>query len=405
MNSVKTGTAYLPNLTPLRGVAALLTVIFHADLYMGAGSGALLRLKDSLLISKLYLMVDFFFVLSGFIMCHVYGKWFSSSVEGFSFKKFTIARFARVYPLHFFTLLYLVALRVWFVSAGGNDTNPFSYLSNTWQSIPTNLLLIQSMNVHNWFTWNNAAWSISTEWWMYMLFPFLVAPFMRLSSAARVVVVLTCFAGYVFIMLVIQNFVTVPPQLSFIKPEPTINVSYQYGFLRCMFGFIIGMMMYLGYKDGFAKKFLANGTILIICTVCLFICFHFAVPDVISVSFYPLIILSAAYGSKSMNLFFGNKLMQRLGDLSFSIYLVHQPIAYTFFTMMAYFNPAPSGANMAPPPPKPGMLTAWLICLLFIAIALLLSWLSYKYIEVPSRNWLNSRFKTRDSSTSNLQTI
>ncbi len=404
MSYIKPGTAYLPNLTPLRGIAALLTVIFHADLYIGMGGDALLRFKDSLLISKLYLMVDFFFVLSGFIMCHVYGKWFSGSVEGFSFKKFTIARFARVYPLHFFTLLYLVALRVWFVSAGGKDADPFGAASFTWQSVPTNLLLIQSMNVHNWFTWNNAAWSISTEWWMYMLFPFLVAPFMRLSSAARVAVVLACFAGYVFIMLVIQNYVTVPESLSFIKPQPTINVAYQYGFLRCLFGFIIGMMIYLGYKEDFARKFFSNGTVLIIATVGLLICLHFAVPDVISVSFYPLIILSAAYGSPKMNVVFGNKIMQRLGDWSFSIYLVHQPIAYTVFTLAAYFNTASNEVNGSGPPPKPAILTAWIICLVFIAVTLLLSWLSYKYIEVPSRNWINNRFKIRDAK-SNLQTI
>lgn len=404
MSYIKPGTAYLPNLTPLRGIAALLTVIYHADLYLGAGGGGLIRTEDSLLITKLYLMVDFFFVLSGFIMCHVYGKWFSTSAEGFSFKKFTIARFARVYPLHFFTLFYLVALRIWFVSAVGSDADadPFGAASFTWQSIPTNLLLIQSLNVHNWFTWNNAAWSISTEWWMYMLFPFLVAPFMRLSSAARVAVVLACFGGYVFIMLVIQNFVTVPPALSFIKPEPTINVSYQYGFLRCMFGFIIGMMIYLGYKEGFAKRFFASGTALVISAVCLCICLHFAVPDVISVSFYPLIILSAAYGSKNMNAVFGNNIMQRLGDWSFSIYLVHQPVAYTFFMLQTYFNSRQAAA--AGPPPQPGMLTAWMICLVFITITLVLSWLTYKYIEVPSRNSINSKFKTHDAK-SNLQTI
>ncbi len=392
MSNIKPGTAYLPNLTPLRGIAALLTVIFHADLYIGMGGDALLKFKDSMLISKLYLMVDFFFVLSGFIMCHVYGKWFSEPVKRNSFKKFTIARFARVYPLHFFALLYLVIVRLWFVSVGGKDLDPFSALNYTLQSVPTNLLLIQSMNVHNWFSWNNAAWSISTEWWMYMLFPFLVAPFSRLSSAGRVAVTLACFGGYVLIMLVIQNYVTVPPQLSFIKSAPTINVAYQYGFLRCMVGFIIGMMMYQGYKDGFAKRFLANGTTLVLCTLCLLICLHFDVPDVFSVSFYPLIILSASYGSKNLNVLFGKKIMQRLGDWSFSIYLVHQPVAYTVFMVSAYFA-SKSGAAPGPPPVKPGMFTAWIICLIFIAIVLILSWLSYKYIEVPSRNLINKRLR------------
>ncbi|MEO7047355.1 MAG: acyltransferase, partial [Ferruginibacter sp.] len=136
MNQTRPTSTYLPNLTPLRGIAALLTVIYHADLYIGGGGNGLLKIKDSLLFTKLYLMVDFFFVLSGFIMYHVYAKWFIESVNSFSFKKFTIARFARVYPLHFFTLLYLVILRIWFVAAGGHDPSPFDDASFTWQSIP-----------------------------------------------------------------------------------------------------------------------------------------------------------------------------------------------------------------------------------------------------------------------------
>jgi peptidoglycan/LPS O-acetylase OafA/YrhL len=238
---------------------------------------------------------------------------------------------------------------------------------------------------------------------MYMLFPFLVSPFMRLSSIAKISVFLSCFVGYVFIMLVLQKYVTVPPALSFIKPEPNINVAYQYGFLRCLFGFVIGMMAYLAYKKGFAQRFLANGTALILSTLCLGICLHFGVPDVLTVFFYPLIILSAAYGSKNIDGLFGNKVMQRLGDWSFSIYLVHQPIVYTIFTLQAFFNPSGPGPSSGPPP-APGLMTAWIICLVFIAFTLLLSWLTYKYVEVPSRNWINNRFKTRDVK-SNLPTI
>jgi peptidoglycan/LPS O-acetylase OafA/YrhL len=152
MSTPGSNTPYLSNLTPLRGIAAILTIVFHIDLMVGGGGGMLLRFKDSLLISKFYLMVDFFFVLSGFIMCHVYRQWFRGAVEGASFKRFAIARFARVYPLHFFTLVYLIALRLWYMHSGAPD-NPFSASSDTWISVPTNLLLIQSMNVHHWYSW------------------------------------------------------------------------------------------------------------------------------------------------------------------------------------------------------------------------------------------------------------
>ena len=53
---------YLANLTPLRGIAALLTVIFHVDLMIGNGGNALIKIKDSMVLTRMYLMVDFFFM-------------------------------------------------------------------------------------------------------------------------------------------------------------------------------------------------------------------------------------------------------------------------------------------------------------------------------------------------------
>ena len=162
---MKTTTSYLSNLTPLRGIAALLTVIFHVDLMLGMGGDMLLKFKDSLLFTRMYLMVDFFFVLSGFIMMHVYGKWFTDSVSGSEFKRFTTARFARVYPLHFVTLLYCIGLKI-IMLANNAPANPMDTVSNDFSTIPSHLLLLHSMNLNEWFTWNNASWSISPEWWM-----------------------------------------------------------------------------------------------------------------------------------------------------------------------------------------------------------------------------------------------
>ncbi|WP_428662703.1 acyltransferase family protein [Runella sp.] len=395
---MKLSTPYLSNLTPLRGIAALLTVMFHVDLMLGGGGNLLLKFKDSLLFTRMYLMVDFFFILSGFIMVHVYGRWFADSVSSSEFRRFTVARFARVYPLHFVTLVYCVGLKLWFVAAGGVDTNPMDTVSNNWAAIPSHLLLLHSMNVNEWFTWNNASWSISTEWWMYMLFPFLVKPFMGLKSLGRAVVVLACFAGYLFIMFVIVPIVTVPASIPFVAVNPadlTINVSYQYGFLRCLFGFVLGMMVYQYYVEGAAKRLFANGYVLVLFTLGLGLCLHFAVPDVVTVAFFPLILLSAAYGSQRTDAFFGTAPLQRIGDWSFSIYLVHQPLMYTIATIMTYLNPPNPKAPAGPPPPPMDTLTGWLICLAFIAFTLLVSFLTYRFVEVPARKWINARWESK----------
>ena len=392
---MKTNTTYLPNLTPLRGIAALLTVIFHVDLFVGSGGDLLLKFKDSMLINRLYLMVDFFFVLSGFILCHVYATWFNQSVKRTDFKRFTIARLARVDPLHV-AMLLLTALIFGISGAVGIPENVIVQTENSAWSFVTNLLLLQAMNLHNWFSWNHASWSISTEWWMYMLFPFLVKPVTQLRAVGRVLVVIGCFAGYAAITLLFQPLVTIPPSLSLIfgsGPAPltnNINVCYQFGFLRCLIGFVLGMMTYQGYREGWGRAWLGNGYTLLGLTLGLGLCLHFAVPDAYSVSFFPLILLSGAYGSTGLNRLFGTRPLQRLGDWSFSVYLVHQPLMFAIGSVLAYQSlgkPATGG-----PPPKPDMLTGWLICLIFIGVTLLLASLTYRFIEVPARNWINRRF-------------
>jgi peptidoglycan/LPS O-acetylase OafA/YrhL len=175
---------YLSNLTALRGIAALLTVVYHVGMWLGVGGGMLAKLDQTKLIEKLYLMVDFFFVLSGFIMCYVYGKDFADSVTGAKFRRFIGARFARVYPLHVLTLC-LMALTFWVSAKVGLPDLPALTTENSIYSFVTNLFLLHSMNLHGWFTWVHASWSISTEWWMYMIFPFLAAPFFRLSKLSQ----------------------------------------------------------------------------------------------------------------------------------------------------------------------------------------------------------------------------
>src|SRR5690242_15244341 len=155
---------YLPNLNSLRGIAALLTTIFHINIVLSSFGGGLVNGKATSIVSRMYLMVDFFFILSGFILCYVYANRFEGPVKGKDFKRFTIARFARVYPLHLFSLL-LTTLFLFLLHQCGVIVTPILDAENSGYSFITNLFLLHSMNFHQWFTFTHASWSISTEWW------------------------------------------------------------------------------------------------------------------------------------------------------------------------------------------------------------------------------------------------
>ena len=378
--------SYLANLTPMRGIAALLTVIFHIDLFMG---NALVHPSFSSVLHRMYLMVDFFFILSGFIMCYVYGNRFTGQVSKTAFKKFTVARFSRVYPLHVVTLVFTIFI-LFFFGRLGVPKNDILQVDNNLYSVITNLLLLHSMNFHNWFTWVHASWSISTEWWAYMLFPFLVAPFFKLKSRGRLIVCLLCFAGYFGIMYFIIPILTVPKELSFItfhRSDWSINVAYQYGFIRCLCGFILGMMMHHAYTDQWGKKILGNGWAMALLAIAAFTCMHFDLPDIITVLFFPFLLLSGAYGSESINNVFSARPLQRLGDWSFSIYLVHQPILFLIFDTLSFLNPQ----TEAGPPPVPPLWIGWATALVIITLVLFVSYLTFTFIENPARRWLNSK--------------
>src|SRR6476660_2858059 len=87
-------------LSGARALPPLLLVLYH---YHEAHGYQNARWFD-VFVSKGYLWVEFFFALSGFILVHVYG-----ARASFGYREFLKARFSRLYPLHLFTLLLMLA--------------------------------------------------------------------------------------------------------------------------------------------------------------------------------------------------------------------------------------------------------------------------------------------------------
>jgi len=112
------------------------------------------------------LAVDLFFVLSGFILCHVYEK--VPFINFHSVARFYVTRLARVYPLHLVTLFAtLIAI---LACPGMADSFRADFFSR--KAFILNLFLIQNWGFID-VSWNVVAWSISAEWFMYLLFPLL----------------------------------------------------------------------------------------------------------------------------------------------------------------------------------------------------------------------------------------
>ncbi|MGV1867573.1 MULTISPECIES: acyltransferase family protein [unclassified Rhizobium] len=147
----------LPALTGLRFIAAIMIVVEH--------SRGMFMIPTTFLTQwQVDNAVSFFFILSGFILTHVYGD--CSSVQ--DRRKFYVARFARIWPVHVACIILLYAAVGDPSRIGTTDSLPVGLL---------NLALLQSWfpNYHVFFSYNAVSWSISCEALFYALFPFISA--------------------------------------------------------------------------------------------------------------------------------------------------------------------------------------------------------------------------------------
>ncbi len=136
-------------------------------------------------LEKLQCLVDFFFVLSGFVLMHTYrqGPWTWAGHRDFLWK-----RFARLYPLHLATLA-LCCLEGALVLALGLKVRDPSFFDPS--LIPSNLLLIQAWGVNDHPGLNSPSWSLSAEAFVYLLFPVLVGLLSRIGAWKGIAVAIT----------------------------------------------------------------------------------------------------------------------------------------------------------------------------------------------------------------------
>ncbi|CAN5407613.1 hypothetical protein BH09BAC6_BH09BAC6_12230 [soil metagenome] len=292
------------------------------------------------------------------------------------------------------------------------------------KALPACLLLIQSL--HLFFTppLNSPSWSLSTEWWIYMVFPFIVPYFTRLKGSRKVLIALFIISFYVFLRYFIgprtyfhPGFEQLVPKsvmgpVTYFHPGPTLNMLTDFGLLRCLAGFITGMLTFTFYQHRSGYRVFSRDWFFLLCFLGVLAAMHFGIMDLLIVAFFPLIILSAAYNITGIQRILNFRPLQRLGDWSFSVYMVHVPIIWTF-TIFAFnknqFVRADYKALLADfktfTGQQPNYIFGLVMCVLIVLITLAISALTYRFIEIPARNYFNKVFKTnrRTISTESVE--
>jgi peptidoglycan/LPS O-acetylase OafA/YrhL len=363
---------YLSNLTPLRGIAALWVVVFHFSEIVAK----FVSTDRSLLLSKGYLMVDLFFIMSGFIICHVYQENFQSGFSGYNFRRFIVARFARVYPLHFITLLLSIAI---FVPMFGWDP-----LFDNPRAIPTNLLLIHSFGIHKLFNWNVPSWSISAEWWAYMVFPLLAIFIYRKKGMAVILLALFVVLAYLSIMFWIPRVNAFDPSS---PHRQNLDVTFDYGFLRGLAGFISGMILYKAYEIGLFRIIFQKDILAFIIITASILCMHFGWNDGFDIILFIAIVFAFALNNGRLHSMCNSRIAQYLGKISYSIYLMQMFPLIPLWTGIKLPGLV-YGKNSA-------TTSFWIgtgYCLIYIVLVIAVASLTYFTIEKPCRKYINAKW-------------
>lgn len=349
----------LHELDGLRGVLALLVVCYHL-------SGTLFGLRAELgywtpVLLEGWYAVDVFFMMSGFVMLLVYGKVFEAGVGARALADFFRARVARLYPVHLFAMLVIVAGVLPFILRAPELAAPDGRYS--WHAAWASLFMLHSPWIDH-RTWNYPAWSISAEWHAYVVFPFLVplASRLRKGPALALVALAVAIACGIYLQQL------APDQY----PSNGIVVL-----LRVLPLFIGGMALQRLWVGGFtvptALGLAASaGTLALLCSPALAPYAVLLVPVVI------LTVLQKNILQRAMR----SAPLLWLGKVSYSLYMTHAIV--DIFYLVSVGKVATrlwGGAVLAS---TAYQLVLWLSA---IVVALLLGWCTWRFIEVPGRGW------------------
>lgn len=337
-------------LTGMRGVAAWFVVLYHIRLSI-AGLPTVIR--DVL--AKGYLAVDFFFLLSGFVIWLSWGErlrrdgW--RAVPGFLRR-----RMARIWPLHLVMLVAAVMLAGALALTGRGD--PADY---PWGELPLHVMLVQNWGFTDRLTWNDPAWSISTELAAYLLFPLLVmaVDWRRLATGWLVAVAVGLVAGLHAAM----------------ADAPTLGTDiWRYGLVRCLFEFALGTVMcalWLRWRDRPAPM---PGAILVAAGLGAGLIAGAAETLVVPALFAVLLLALALSSGRSGNPLEGH-LVHALGEVSYATYLAH------FLLWVAFKLAFVTDARSVP----------WWSVVVYLLLVLAASVALYRHVERPAQRWISRK--------------
>lgn len=364
----------IDSLTSLRFFAAFAIVLHHAK--------GLVFSNEFMQGVPLFSGVTFFFVLSGFILSYVY----SGKIESIGLYKFYTSRFSKIWPPHIFTfILALVLFPMYHWPNGSNEGWLVAFLNAT---------LLQSVVPvpAYYFSLNSVSWSISAELFFYAAFPFLLSGLNKnWHFKLAALLLLGGVSLYIFDLSGSNYF----------SPDKWTEFSgHGLAYISPLFRvqeFFMGMLLFrvFDYIKGWRGFGLALCTALEVLSVA---CVVFLTQRIVDLSyslsgsgndasgefwshcaiglFFGLVIVCFAINKGLISKILKQRLFVALGEISFSMYLIHQVVLRFYDAHRAMFEPLPSDA----------------IFPVLVTVTFVFAYGMWRFVELPAQSRLKSLF-------------
>jgi len=360
----------------------LLVALFHLNILSSIYSLHFVR--------NSYLFVDFFFVLSGFVISHSYGHRLET-MEGVG--RFVMRRLGRLWPLHAVVLIAFIIVeggRAISTARGASFVNPPFTGATSFHSILTNLLFGQSLGIESQLTWNPPSWSICAEFWTYLIFASALlagATWLRRIRFASEYLLGALLAGSACILVLFARH--------------GIDATYDLGVVRCIYGFTVGHLTYclwqatsgVRFKTGFLE-------VAVVIAVAIYVSlagrtgYSFLAPLV-----FAAVVFVFAFEAGPISGLMSNRGSVWLGRISYSIYMWQAFIIFNFIdravaalekvTGRTFTTTAPVDAVTGSEAGKlitfGGQVVPIVATLFFVALVIAVASASYYLIEQPGQ--------------------
>jgi peptidoglycan/LPS O-acetylase OafA/YrhL len=365
---------HYPILDGLRGVAALLVVAFH--LFEGHAASRFVQI-----INHGYLAVDFFFVLSGFVIGYAYDDRWKNMSTG----DFVKRRLIRLHPM--IVVAMVIGALMFYLQQG----TLFPKIADTPLWLMLLLMFIgitlmpvgPALDVRGWgemHPLNGPAWSLFYEYVANILYALFVRKFSNLMLgvcvfAAGCALLYHCVSG---------------PNGDVIGGWSITPEQVRLGLTRLLYPFFAGLLLSRIVTVGRVKHAFLLCTVIITAALALpriggeqQLWMNGLYESLCIIVVFPLVVYLGASGEAGSGV--SARVCRFLGDISYPLYIIHYPFVYTYMAWVV--------EN------KVSIAQGWPVAIATLTLCVLLAWLCLKFYDIPVRAWLTARFMKRSEAT------